>query len=535
MNDEINTSEKEVDTAEESVDTVDTAVTDVVNEAIADTPVECADTAENDGETSESEQDATQEDCNDACEEEPQKGILGEYEDKKSAKKAKKQKKELTPEQKKKRTIKALIITGAVVLAIAIFFSGCAIATAVSVNALLEQAQNNFDKVEYTEHTQLVPTYDDSLGYWTFTKEADRDFKVVQLTDVHIGGGGFSGQKDSWAMNAVATMIRQEQPDLVVVTGDIAYPVPFQAGTFNNLNATKIFANLMESLEVYWTFAFGNHDTELYSLYDRKQISEWYEDEGFEHCLFRAGYSDSKDKISDTSKGFGNDMIVIKNPDGALNPINQAIVTFDSHSYTDGDYFGIAWKYDNIHQCQIDWYTQEMDKLKTANGGVEVNNLAFFHIPLEEYREAWANVILADKSASDVHSGDVIVGDGSKTTFIYGNMGESDKKKNGVRTFGVFCGSDSDNLFEEGLKHGLQGIFCGHDHYNNFSVVYQRDGDERGIRLTYGMAVDYLAYPGIYKEHAQRGCTVITINASGEFDCEARNYYTHYGVKHEKD
>lgn len=479
--------------------------------------------------------EAQEDDAEQESEEEKERGILGEYEDKKSAKKAKKQKKVLTPEQKKKRTIKALIIVGAVVLVLAIFFSGCAIATTVSVNALLDQAQNNFEKVEYSEHKQIVPEYDEALGYWTFTKEADRDFKVMQLTDVHIGGGGFSGNKDSWAMNAVATMIRKEQPDLVVVTGDIAYPVPFQSGTFNNLNATKIFANLMESLGVYWTFAFGNHDTEYYSIYSRVDICEYYEKEGFEHCLFRSGFCDKKDKISDTSRGFGNDMIVIKNPQGSATPINQAIVTIDSHSYTDGDYFGMAWKYDSIHQTQVDWYTSEMDKIKTVNNGVEVPNLAFFHIPLREYREAWANVINADKSAKDIQSGEVIVGDGSTTTFLYGNMGESDKQKNGVRTYGVFCGVEEDNLYEEGLKHGLQGVFCGHDHYNNFSVIYKRDGDERGIRLTYGMAVDYLAYPGIYKEHSQRGTTVITIDDNGAFDCEARNYYAYYGVKHEKD
>ena len=472
---------------------------------------------------------------NEQSSDEKVEGILGEYNGKKSAK-AKKEKKKLTPEQRKKKTVKALIITGAVFLAIAIFFSGCAIATTVNTNALLTQAKNNFQKVEYDKDAggnslQLKPTFDNELGFWTFTKPADREFKVLQFTDVHIGGGAFSGQKDTWAMSAVATMIRAEKPDLVVVTGDIAYPVPFQAGTFNNLNATKIFSNMMESLGVYWTFAFGNHDTELYSLYTRKDICKYYEDSNFEYCLFRAGFCDDEDVISDTSRGFGNDMIVVKNPAGSANPINQAIVTLDSHSYTDGDYFGIAWKYDNIHQCQVDWYEEKMDMLKAKNGGVEVNNLAFFHIPLEEYREAWANVI---NSGEKPQSGDVIQGNGSSTTFIYGNMGESDKQKNGVRTYGVFCGSSTDNIFEAGLTHGMQGIFCGHDHYNNFSVLYKRDGDSRGIRLTYGMAVDYLAYPGIYKEHLQRGTTVITINSDGVFESTPRNYYS-YGVAHERD
>lgn len=423
-------------------------------------------------------------------------GILKDLDGKKAKKK--REKKNLTPEQKKRKTIKALIITGSVVLALAIFFSGCAIASTVNTNAHLSFA-SSFEKVEYTEHEQLAPTFDDELGYWTFTKDADRDFKVLQFTDVHIGGGAFSGAKDNWAMSAVATMIRQSQPDLVVVTGDIAYPVPFQAGTFNNLNATRIFSNMMESLGVYWTFAFGNHDTELYSLYGRDQICDYYANAGFKYCLFRAGFCDEKDYIGDDARGFGNDVIVVKNPAESVNPINQALVTFDSHSYTDGDYFGIAWKYDNIHQCQIDWYATEMDKLKAANNGVEVNNLVFFHIPLEEYRNAWANVIESGKSADELKSNPVIVGEKGTTEFIYGTMGESDKKKNGVRTYGVFCGSGTDTLFETGLTHGMQGVFCGHDHYNNFSVNYTPAGASRSIRLTYGMSIDYLAYAGIYK------------------------------------
>ncbi len=77
------------------------------------------------------------------------------------------------------------------------------------------------------------------------------------------------------AINTVATMIRVEKPDFVVVTGDISYPVPFQAGTFNNKSGAKIFAELMETLGVYWTLAYGNHDTEAYSYYTREQLTDF--------------------------------------------------------------------------------------------------------------------------------------------------------------------------------------------------------------------------------------------------------------------
>lgn len=434
-------------------------------------------------------------------------------------KKKKKEKKQLTPEQKKKRTIKALIITGAVVLVIAIIIASIAIANAVGVKALLKSAAS-FEKVEYTEHTQLVPVKDTD-GYWTFT--ADRDLKVLQFTDVHIGGGCFSQSKDAWAMNAVATMIRQEQPDFVIITGDIAYPVPFQAGTFNNLNATKIFATMMESLGVYWTFAFGNHDTEAYSGYTRADICEYYENAKFEYCKFERGFSSEE-------RGYGNNIVKVKNSAGI---VTQALVTLDSHSYIEGDYFGMAWKYDNIHKSQVDWYAAEMQKIVAANKEIDSNspdvvkNLAFFHIPLVEYRDAWAEImdLNGDKKDNNIQST-------ANVEYHYGVRGEDDGKKNGKRTYGVFCGMHEDDLFEVGFDNGLRGTFCGHDHYNNFSISYTKD--DQTIRLTYGMSVDYLAYPGIYKEHSQRGCTVITVKSDGDFDCAQKNYYSYEGVKHEK-
>jgi len=441
--------------------------------------------------------------------------------------KEKKEKRVLTPEQKKLKTKKALIITSVVVLVLAIFFGSVAIAN-VTISDKLIAYSNTFEKADYTAHDQLVPEKD-SDGYYTFT--ADRDLKIIQITDVHIGGGSFSATKDKWALNAVSTMIRAEQPDLVVVTGDIAYPVPFSAGTFNNLNATKAFAEMMESIQVYWTFTFGNHDTELYSMYSREDICKYYEESNFKYCLFERGFSDENDE-NGLDRGFGNTIIKVKNSQGL---VTQAIVTIDSHTYIDGDYFGIAWKYDNIHQSQVDWYKQEMTKIKDANkafaeansitGYVDqyVNNIAFFHIPLVEYRDAWKQI---KESNVELVPGATI---GSDIKYYYGNVGEKDGKKNGIRTYGVFCGMGEDSFFETGLECNLKATFCGHDHYNAFSIEY------KGIRLNYGRSIDFLAYATIYKEHEQRGCTVITVKSDGSFDCKINNYYEAYGATYEAE
>lgn len=390
------------------------------------------------------------------------------------------------------------------ILAAIILFVGITTGiTLVGNNANLEKAKS-FATVEYEQ--QLTPEKDEH-GNWTFT--TDEDFKVVQLTDVHIGGGWMSLKKDGMALNAVAAMVTAEKPDLVIVTGDIGYPVPFQSGTFNNKSSAKIFAELMEQLGVYWTLGFGNHDTEAYSYYSREEMSEFYLSEEYEHCLFLEGPEDIA--------GYGNQVINIKKTNGT---ITQSLYVLDSHSYTDGDIFGIMWKYDNVHQDQIDWYKNSVEQYNAENAqtckalGIEetdVKSTMFFHIPLTEYRDAWYEY--ADNGFEDTED----------VKLVYGTAGESKKV--------VYCGMGEDELFETIQELGsTTGIFCGHDHKNNFSLYY------KGIRLTYGMSVDYLAYPGIYKLGAQRGCTVIMYSTDGSFDCTAENYYQDkYASLYEKE
>jgi hypothetical protein len=77
----------------------------------------------------------------------------------------------------------------------------------------------------------------------------------------------------------------------------------------------------------------------------------------------------------------------------------------------------------------------------------------------------------------------------------------------------VCCSDYPSSLFDRMVELGsTSGTFCGHDHYNNMSLEY------RGIRLTYGMSIDYLAMPGIEKDTAQRGAELITILRDGSWD-----------------
>lgn len=397
-------------------------------------------------------------------------------------------------EKKKTNKGKKALKVIAIILAVIVVLSCVSMAvTKISVKANTEKAAS-FETVQY--ENQLVPEKDEN-GHWTFT--TDREFKVLQLTDVHIGGGWMSKKTDAMALNAVASMVTAEKPDLVIFTGDTAYPVPFQAGTFNNLSSAKIFATLMEKLGVYWVINFGNHDTEAYSYYSREDISKFYENEDMNYCLFQSGDAEVD--------GYGNQVINIKNSKGI---ITQSLYLFDSHSYINGDVLGLRWQYDNIHENQIEWYKNTVNALNEQNQkkldelGIkeksDIKSAAFFHIPLDEQREAWYEY--ANNNFEDTEN----------VKFVYGVAGEGNKI--------VYSGVGEDELFETMLELGsTKAVFCGHDHYNNFSIDY------KGIRLTYGMSVDYLAYPGIYKIGSQRGCTVINFAPDGSFECNPESYY----------
>lgn len=399
---------------------------------------------------------------------------------------------------KRKKGRKILMVILCVILSVSII---TAVVNLLIVNSNIKAAQS-YEKVEI--ENQLVPEKDEN-GNWVFT--TDREFRVMQITDIHQGGGYMSGKKDKMSLNAIAAMITAEKPDLVIATGDIAYPVPFQAGTFNNKSGAKAFITLMEQLGVYWTVNFGNHDTEAYSYFDRESISEFYSNPDFKYCLYQPGPQDVD--------GYGNHTIEVKNSQGI---ITQAFIMMDSHSYTDGDIFGIFWKYDNIHQNQVDWYKSEIERMNNenkaaitkiqgdVNGGLykdyyPVKSLAFFHIPLVEAKDTWFE----------------LEANGFKNTetakYIDGIIGETGKR--------IYCGVGEDELFEAMVELGsTKAMFNGHDHYNNATF------SKNGIIFSYGYSIDYLAYSGISKVGSQRGCAIITCKPDSSFEINKYNYYS---------
>lgn len=323
----------------------------------------------------------------------------------------------------------------------------------------------------------LTASADDD-GYYSFTKKRGVDFKILQLTDLHYGGSIFTVKKDTYCKNLIIKIVEQAKPDLIIVTGDMVFPIPFIGGTINNLKATEDIVKLFDSFGIPWTVVYGNHDVEPIALYRKSKLSDCYENG--EYSLFQRG----KKELS----GEGNSIIKIKNEDGS---INNAIVLLDSNMYVANGLASFYSGFDNIHDDQIEWYKEEIAKLK-QNGKLP-DSLAFFHIPVNEFKEAWKKYTR--------NGGD------SEVKWFMGEVGETNDY------FGVpkFKG----RFFEEMVNFGsCKGMFMGHDHLNTVSLEY------KGIRLTYGMSVDYLAYRNIMKWSSQRGGTIISIKDDSGFDVD---------------
>lgn len=404
----------------------------------------------------------------------------------------------MSKENTKKSSKVPLIIISAV-LAIAVIITGLNLLT---VQNLLEKG-STYKKVQF--ENQLIPEKDEN-GNWYFI--TDSDFKVMHITDVHIGGGFLSKGYDEKALNAVALMVTKEKPDLVIVTGDVAFPVPYSAGTFNNYSGIKAFGNLMETLGVYWDVTLGNHDSEAYSYFDREAVAALYGSGEFEHCLFQAGPEDVD--------GYGNHTIEVKNSKGI---ITQAIVLIDSQAYIkDNIIESIKGTYDNIHANQVEWYETEIKRMNAensktikeiqgdVNGGLyekygTVKTQAFFHIPLVEMGDAWNEFVENDFN------------DTENFKYFDGIIAEGGRR--------IYCGLGEDDLFEKMLELGsTKGIYNGHDHVNNTTFEY------KGVTFSYGYSIDYFAYSGIDKLGSQRGCTMITCKPDATFTIDKYNYYS---------
>lgn len=123
------------------------------------------------------------------------------------------------------------------------------------------------------------------------------------------------------------------------------------------------------------------------------------------------------------------------------------IYCIDSHNHVRTQLAGEKG-YAFITPEQVEWYRRSSDAFTKANGGQPLPAVAFFHIPFPEYYLATSD----------------------PSVIMYGTRMEapcSPKLNTGL-------------FVNMRVKGDVMGVFCGHDHDNDFAAMYH------GILLAYG-------------------------------------------------
>lgn len=305
-----------------------------------------------------------------------------------------------------------------------------------------------------------------------FQFDKGEKFRILQLTDIHYGAGILSLKKDKLAAQAVKAVIEEAKPDLIICTGDLVYPIPFFSGTINNKKEFKKICGIIDSYNIPWTICYGNHDVEPFALFNKTEISKYLTT--FKNSIFRRGPEDID--------GQGNQIIKLYNDKKLI----MGLVLLDSNMYLKKGFFS---GFDHVHENQIKWYEEQILKLREENKNIDT--LMFYHIPNTEYKTAWREYTSGNKEGN--------------VEYYFGEVGEINEY------FGT--PKQPSKIFEKVLELGsTKGIFCGHDHLNTMTIKY------KGVILTYGMSIDFLAYKNSLKYSSQRGGTVIDVNEKGEFE-----------------
>ena len=180
----------------------------------------------------------------------------------------------------------------------------------------------------------------------------DRDYKILQLTDLHLGFGLFSGKKDKLALEAVTELIHRTEPDLMVLTGDSVFPFFPKSGTMNNRKQAEKLLAFLDGFQIPYTLVFGNHDCEMGSTCNKEQLAEIFTTG--KYAVFTKGRYEHSPQNPIT--GVGNFVVDLTDDQGKL---LLPLILLDSNMYGDGWFFS---GFDRIHEDQTDWCMEKLNE-----------------------------------------------------------------------------------------------------------------------------------------------------------------------------
>ena len=307
---------------------------------------------------------------------------------------------------------------------------------------------------------------------------ADRPPRILQLTDMQIIDASQQRAPDRlnpreaevWqpeyipfqCTDQILSVVAQACPDLIIITGDIIY------GEFDDSGRSmELFCDFMDSLGVPWAPVYGNHDNET-----RRGV-EWQNArlEASPLCLFKKG----------SVTGNGNYSVLLTREGRPF----RALYMMDSGGCM-GSPSESARRGPGFAADQYDWLYTTAEGMNAA-AGVVVPSFLCFHIPTIQFH--LAAVRKGYQSADE------------QEKYVIGVTSPAKDGDFGCKREPISCILTPDGFIEKLKELGVDGVFVGHCHANNTSVLWE------GIRWTYGLKTGQYDYhtPG------QLGGTLITL------------------------
>ncbi|WP_130860407.1 metallophosphoesterase family protein [Gracilibacillus phocaeensis] len=272
-------------------------------------------------------------------------------------------------------------------------------------------------------------------------------FKVLQLTDLHIGETPLNAD-DQKTFDLIKSTVKEIDPDLIVVTGDLIW----SEGVTDPEKSFHELIEVFNSIEKPIAVTYGNHDTEEGITRSDLRI--------LERKLLHAVEKKHSFIVEDRESY----CVEIREQNGDL---AHVLYIVDSGA---NDPLEIG-TYEFVHPKQVNWF-YDVSGLYQQEKKQATEDLLFLHIPLPEYHEAWKNGKAYGYKYEEVSS--PAVNTGLFTSLL--------------------------------LNKQVKGVFCGHDHDNDF------EGSYHGIKLCFGRITGFNCYGDL-----PRGGRVIElqINQSG--------------------
>ena len=264
------------------------------------------------------------------------------------------------------------------------------------------------------------------------------DFNILHLTDWHCDYPLPAVHKQ-----LVLEAVAEADPDLVVLGGDLS-----EASHEDQQAAIKEICEIFVQAEIPFVITFGNHD--YMHGYTIDEMFAFYKEYGGDYFI---GTDENPELF-----GCGTCSLPVYSNDGSKIAYN--IYCFDS-----GDRAVVEGEdkvYDDVHADQIEWYCAKAEELKEANGGEYVPSVVFQHIIVQE---------IYDKLFPVAESYNAGLREYETVTYDLTPIPNYSNVKDGYIFEKPCPGYYNHGQLDAMSKNGdVRAIFCGHDHYNSFTV-----------------------------------------------------------------